>query len=71
MNFGSIFNSDANIFHQKVGKLIEKTNYFPFNTNDRIYNFLVQVENSSNEKYNQIIVIGSDTYIYKFLYKYN
>jgi hypothetical protein len=39
MNFGSIFNSDANIFHQKVGKLIEKTNYFPFNTNDRIYNF--------------------------------
>ena len=24
MNFGSIFNSEANIFHQKVGKLIEK-----------------------------------------------
>jgi hypothetical protein len=39
MNFGSIFNSDSNIFHKKVEKLIEKTNYIPFNTNDRFYYF--------------------------------
>ena len=39
MNAGAKQNSNANIYYQKLPKLLEKTSIIPLNTSDRLHNF--------------------------------